>query len=221
MPEFDWLPMVGALLVISTSFTLLLNPSWRVSLATLAVQYLGIFILVSSVLPFELALAKLVTGWMAAAVLGMSISGLVRQGEFLPDGSNPLADRSPETSDASGGSPGWQSFSGRAFRLLTGLLAAMVGFTIAPQLTEWVPGLSSEQAWGSVILLGVGLLQLGFTVQPFRTILGLLTFLAGFEVVYAAAEQSALVTGFLAVVTLGLSLAGAYLLMVATLEEST
>jgi hypothetical protein len=113
-----------------------------------------------------------------------------------------------------------QSTSGRVFRLLTGLLAAMGGFSIAPQLTSWVPGLGNEQAWGSIILLGVGLLQLGFTIQPFRTILGLLTFLAGFEIIYAAAEPSTLVTGLLAIVTLGLSLAGAYLLLAPSLEET-
>jgi hypothetical protein len=43
-------------------------------------------------------------------------------------------------------------------------------------------------------------------------VLGLLTFLSGFEVLYAAMESSSLVTGLLAVVNLGLALAGAYFL---------
>ncbi|HWQ84144.1 MAG TPA: hypothetical protein VN363_06225 [Anaerolineales bacterium] len=225
MPELAWLPMVGVLIVIATCFTLLVSSSWQRSLAALAVQYLGQFILVSSVLPIELALVKLVSGLIAAAVLGMSLSGMLRRGE-LPSGSTPPDPGDSQIPDPSianrrAASPqSLQSASGRIFRLLTGLLAALGGFSVAPLLVEWVPGMSSEQAWGSVILLGVGLLQLGFTVQPFRTILGLLTALSGFEIIYATAESSALVTGLLAFVTLGLSLAGAYLLLVASLEET-
>ena len=43
-------------------------------------------------------------------------------------------------------------------------------------------------------------------------LIGLLTTLSGFELIYAAVENSVLVTGLLAVVTLGLALVGAYLL---------
>jgi hypothetical protein len=49
--------------------------------------------------------------------------------------------------------------------------------------------------------------------------LGLLTVLSGFEILYSAVEVSALVTGLLAGVNLGLALVGAYLLLAPTLEE--
>ena len=223
MFESTWLSVAGVVIVIATSFSLLVSPGWRASLLLLAGQYLGVFILVAAVLPIELALVKLVSGWMAAAVLGMSLSGMLARGEN-PSGAVPAADGSAQAPGSPANrsdSPGLPSTSGRVFRLLTGLLAAMGGFSIAPQLTSWVPGLSNEQAWGSIILLGVGLLQLGFTIQPFRTILGLLTFLAGFEIIYTAAEPSTLVTGLLAIVTMGLSLAGAYLLLAPSLEETS
>jgi hypothetical protein len=219
MPEVDWLPLMGVLLVIASSFTLLINPAWQTSLVALSIQYLGVFILVSNVLPLGIAAVKLVAGWMAGIVLAMSISGLLRRVTVPSDGSAISRD-SLGQSHSLAGSPGWQTRSGRAFRLLTGLLVGMAGLSLAPQLAVWVPKLNNEQAWGSVILLGVGLLQLGFTIQPLRTILGLLTFLAGFEIIYAPVEPSALVAGLLAVIHLGLALAGAYLLMVDTLEES-
>lgn len=41
--------------------------------------------------------------------------------------------------------------------------------------------------------------------------MGLLTTISGFELMYAAVENSVLVAGLLAVVTLGLALVGAYL----------
>ena len=64
----------------------------------------------------------------------------------------------------------------------------------------------------------MGILHLGLTAQTWRTILGLLTVFSGFEILYATVETSILVTGFLAVVTLGISLIGAYLLVAPEME---
>jgi hypothetical protein len=58
----------------------------------------------------------------------------------------------------------------------------------------------------------MGLLHLGLTNRPLRVIVGLVTVLAGFEVLYAALVQAALVTGLVAAVNLGLALVGAYLI---------
>lgn len=220
MTEISWPPLIGAMIVIATAFILLISPNWRASLATLAVQYLGVFILISIDSPFQLAFTKLVTGIMAVAVLGMTISSMVRFGELSENASIADINEAIDTHSNSRTLKWRPLLSRQVFRLLTGLLAAMAGFSIAPQLTNWVPGISIEQAWGSIILLGAGLLQLGFTVKPFRTIIGLFTFLSGFEIIYAIAEPSALVSGLLAVVTLGLSLAGAYFLMSVSLKEA-
>lgn len=220
MPELSWLPIPGALIVIATAFMLLIGPNWRASLATLAIQYLGVFILVSTGSTIQLALTKLVAGLMAVAVLGMSIYNLLNLEGSSTKSAN-IVFTELHKDDPGNHKPGGHNIvSQRIFRLLTGLLATLVGVSIAPQIVTWVPGISIEQTWGSIILLGSGLLQLGFTIQPFRTILGLLTFLSGFEIIYATAEPSALVTGLLAVVTLGLSLGGAYLLMIVSLRDS-
>ena len=65
---------------------------------------------------------------------------------------------------------------------------------------------------GGVTLMAMSLLQLGMTNQFFRLILGLLTLLSGFEVLYAGLENSVLVTGLLSILTIGLALVGAYLI---------
>jgi predicted phage tail protein len=59
----------------------------------------------------------------------------------------------------------------------------------------------------------MGILQLGFRTDPLSSVLGLLTFLSGFEILYAAIEQSTLVAGLLAVINLSLALVGAYLIL--------
>ena len=66
----------------------------------------------------------------------------------------------------------------------------------------------------------MGLLQLGITTQGLRVILGLLTTLSGFEILYAAMEGSSSVAALLVVINLGLGLVGAYLLT-ASSEEKT
>jgi hypothetical protein len=76
-----------------------------------------------------------------------------------------------------------------------------------------------EQVWGALTLIGLGLLQLGFNSKPLPTTIGLLTILAGFEIVYAAIENSILVASLLTLITLGVSLAGAYLILSPQMEE--
>jgi hypothetical protein len=66
----------------------------------------------------------------------------------------------------------------------------------------------------------MGLLQLGMTTQTIKVIIGLLTVLAGFEVFYATIESSVLVAGLLAMITIGLAAAGAYLITLPTMDES-
>jgi hypothetical protein len=73
---------------------------------------------------------------------------------------------------------------------------------------------------GSILLAGIGFLQLGTSSHIARIMLGLLTVLTGFEVFYAAVEGSILVAGMLSVVILGLGLAGAYLLNASIPEDA-
>jgi hypothetical protein len=83
-----------------------------------------------------------------------------------------------------------------------------------------IPGIGLPVISGSLILMGLGLLHLGMTAQPFRVILGLLTVLSGFEALYAALESSVLVAAMLSVVNLGLALVGTYLLTARNPEEA-
>jgi hypothetical protein len=76
-----------------------------------------------------------------------------------------------------------------------------------------IPGLGLPVIGGGILLIGAGVVHLGVTSDPWRVTIGLLTLLAGFEILYGAVESSILVTGFLALVNLGLGIIGSYLLM--------
>jgi hypothetical protein len=187
------LPMV--ILAIIAVF-LMVSQNWRWSIAALAIQYLAVFWLVAFVWPIELAVVKLIVGWMAGAVLSAS-----RPEEDL------LEERSP-------------TFARLLFRVLAaGLMFALIA-SILPLTATYLP-VSPQVIGGGLILIGVGLLHLGMTTRPLRVILGLLTVLSGFELIYAALETSILIAGLLAVITLGLALVGAYLLASPTMEDET
>jgi hypothetical protein len=190
-----FLNWIALLLAITTTTGLLLSRDWRWSLGFLAAQYLAVFWLASAHWPISMAAAKLVTGWMACTALGITRI------------SNP----SLLTSE-----PSWPQ--GRLFRIFAALFALTATFALATRAVPWL-GLNLPVAWGGLILLGMGLLHLGITAQPFRVILAMLTFLSGFEVLYAAIESSILVAALLTIVNLGLALTGAYFLIGAGMEE--
>jgi hypothetical protein len=108
------------LIVVVTAFILLISPSWRTSRGPLAGQYLGVFLLLIVDGPFQLALTKLVTGIMAAAVLGMSISIMMRPGELPASTAISFSDEALEAYSGSPKPGGRRFFSREAFRLLTG-----------------------------------------------------------------------------------------------------
>ena len=70
----------------------------------------------------------------------------------------------------------------------------------------------------ALTLAGLGMLHLSISAHPLRVVLGLLTFLSGFEILYATLETSTLVAGFLNLFNLGIALVGSYLLAAPTLE---
>jgi hypothetical protein len=205
------LPAVMLLLI--TSFALLSKPDWRWSLLALYLQYLGVFILVASAWSTAMAASRLVAGWIAGAVLGMALISLPPAAQALETGKQaalPSAERSMSQ----------DLMTGRLFRLLAAAFVVLIVLSIFNPIINWTPGLSIGQALGGLILIGMGLLQLGFTARTFHTILGLLTLLSGFQIIYAAVEKSALVAGLLAVVDLGLALVGAYLILSSQMEEA-
>jgi len=191
----SWTVVVG---LLTTSTGLLLYRDWRWGIGFLTGQYVGVFWLVLQHWPFGMAAAKLVGGWMAAASLGMTLLN-------LPQQQDPAEKY-------------WTQ--GRAFRLFMISMAALLATAVAPRIETVLPGIGIPVAIGGILLIAMGLLQLGMTTQVLRVIFGLLTTLSGFEILYAAMEGSSLVAALLVVVNLGLGLVGAYLI-ITSFEENT
>jgi hypothetical protein len=195
---FSRFSFLAVILLAVTSLTLLISHRWRWCLFALALQYMGVFVLTGLDWPLALAAVKLVAGWTAGLVLGITMRNA------------PQAWISEEQTQ-----PG-----GAIFRLFAAGLVALVIASVAPHMAGWMPGVEMVQVWGGLLLIGIGLLHLGLTAQPLRVVLGLLTVLSGFEILYAAVETATLVAGLLAAVNLGLALVGAYLLVSPDLEDA-
>jgi hypothetical protein len=192
------------LLILVSSGAMLISRDWRIQLAALALQYLTAFWLITRHQPFVIGSAKLVTGWMVVAALGMTRLGI----------------QSTEEDQTTFVGPNNRWFS----LVLLGIIA-LVTAGATPEIESVIPGLGLSVIAGGLLLISTGLIHLGLTSDILRVIISLLTLVAGFEIIYAAVENSILVAGLLALTNLGLGLAGSYLLLAgrgqtfSTLEE--
>ncbi|GAB1471926.1 hypothetical protein MASR2M66_28040 [Chloroflexota bacterium] len=196
-PEIISWVAVGLILITSTA--ILISRDWRISLGSLAVQYLAAFWLVTRHLPFAMGSVKLITGWMVIAILGMTRLNQTEleseQDAFYPRGA--------------------------AFRITLMGIVVLITVGAASRIEAAIPGLGLPVIAGGLLLIGAGVAHLGVTGDLLRVAIGLLTMLSGFEIIYAAVESAILVTGLLATINLGLGVLGSYLLMAGSIPIST
>jgi hypothetical protein len=185
-------------LIIVTSVGVLLARDWRWLIIFLAAQYVGVFILTLQHWPLGMATVKIIAGWMSAAILGMTRSNLNEEDESQRYSVLP---------------------QGRFFRLVAAGVVTLIAFTAAPRVDSMMADAGLAVSVGGLLLVGMGLLHLGVTDQILRVAIGLMSVLAGFEVIYASVETSVLVAALLAIINLGLALAGSYLMIASNAEE--
>src|SRR3989304_2689607 len=186
-----WIAVVTILL---TSVGLLMARDWRWSITLLAIQYVAMFVLALQHCPRGMASVKVVAGWMAAVILGMTRSGL-SNGNLAEENIWPR---------------------GRLFRLFAAGIVVIIVAGVTPSVDTIMADAGFAVTTGSLLLVGMGLLHLGITAHILRVTIGLMTVLTGFEILYSTVEGSVLVAALLAVINLGLALVGSYLLIAAS-----
>lgn len=181
----DIVSALSLVCVVAASMLLIWGNNWRWLLAAITLQYLGVFGLVFQNWSLSLALVKGTAGLAAGGVL---VSAFASEKEEVPQADT----------------------ISRVFKSLVLLFIWVVIYFIHPELEVWLP-VEETILLGAMALVGSGLVQLGLTIVLNRTALGLLTLLAGFEVLYSALVSSVLLAGLLAGVNLMISLTGLYL----------
>lgn len=194
MPIYATLAFV---LIVLTSMTILIFRDWRIVAIALAVQYLAAFALVTLSWPLGMSLIKLIVGWMATAAIALTC--LRQENDLIPA----------------------ESTASLVFRGLAGLLVILVISVVGPTLQEnMFPRLPQILIQSGLMLLGMSMMQMGTNSNPYLTIVSLLSFLSGFEIIHAGLELSTLLTGLMVMVNLGLSLVGIYFISTSSEDES-
>lgn len=193
MENLAFIPSVLILLTMSVN---LIIHRWRINLILLALQYLAVFILASLTAPLSLAIIKLIIGIVVSATLFITCL----EKKAFEDEKVPLIK---------------YIYRGLAsLFVLTFSIAILNGFQAMLPIQIPEPILL-----GSIALIALGLLQLGMTNAPLQVLIGILSFLSGFELLYISLERSVMLEGLLAGVNLALALTGAYLLLKDEAEE--
>ena len=182
-------PAVAGLVV--TASLIIVVRDWRVSLAALLAQYLLVGFLLTRLITPETATVKTLVGALICPILYLT-ARRIRWGR----------QRSKPT--------GWEVFPvSLPFRLLAVVLTGLVASSLLNRCP--LPEVPRDIGFACYWLALIGLLAMILTAEPLKSGLGLLTFMAGFELFYAALESSLSVVGFLGIVNLFMALAIAYL----------
>lgn len=199
---FESFKLLAVFLVSIASLVTLLGADWRVTISFLAVQYTGVFLLIALEWPLALAVTTLIAGWLSGAILGMAVVSL------------------PRSSPAIGARTLSSQRLNPFFNFLVAVLIYMMVVSLAPQVQKWLPFMSFEQSLAALTLIGLGLLRLALDASPLSTTAALLSVFSGFEIIYATMTTAQFAIGMLAVITLFIAVAGAYLILAPFMEET-
>lgn len=188
-----WINYLSTTLLVIGLFWLLLSDSRRSLIIAYCVVAIMVFSINIQYWTFGFALSKLITSIMSMVVLSLA---------SVSEDQTEMQIRT----------------TGRVFRAVGfGFCLLLIFFTINAS-TQFL-SLSIDQTLPALAILICGFLMLGISRDPFRIITGLLTVLAGFEIIYGAVEKSLLINGLLAAACLLIAVVGSYLIMPVEGEE--
>ncbi len=202
LPRLATPALIGLIL---TASALVIFNNWRLSLVALTAQYLCAAALVAQIGVWQMAAVKVLVGLLVVGMLAFTGRDVNFGRRRRPP--TPPAPEEGETAAR----PRFEFPTNFPFRLLATVMFAVAAWYIASQPGFVLPGLPLGLNIASYLLIALGLLNLGLTEEPMNAGMGLLTLLIGFEMLYAAFEQSLAVAALLAAVEFGVALAVSYL----------
>jgi len=183
-------------LAISASLVVILQ-DWRWSLFSLLAQYVLAGLLLGTSVLLNLAIIKILVGAIATLILYWTArsTSLPLPTQVADDGT-PLYPQLVES-------------MGLPLRFLILTLGALV--IVALQIRFPIPGVTNYVNAGAYWLLGMGLITVMLTKEPFQMGMGILLFQSGFELFYTALEPALVIIGLTGIVTLMTALLISYL----------
>jgi hypothetical protein len=177
--------LIAVTLLVTVS--ILVSSNWRWMVAGLAIQYLISFILIVQIWPLALASVKLISGWMGVVLLGISLVS----SDYHSEIEKPVSER--------------------IFIFITLLLLWMVITATIPRLNEWLP-ISYTNLYIGLTMMASGLLQTSHKIDIVGILIGILSILIGFDIIYSSLEGSALVTAFYGLINIAICMLGIFII---------
>jgi hypothetical protein len=211
--RFDYLRGEPAVLILLLTATLIaLFWDWRLALFALILQYLVVGLLFIDFLDPRLAIIKVLVGMFVCLILYFT-ARQIGYGRFPNDLSPAEAARIKQEQKQI---PLGRWTVSRQMAVRTGIvvLALIVILIITRQTTLSLPGIPDNLPHinqAVLILMGMGLIGVVISFHPLPAGMALFTFLTGFELYYAALEQSIAMLAALAALNFALALAISYL----------
>jgi hypothetical protein len=199
---------IASYIVLVTAAVIFIVRDWRGSVLALTIQYLVVGFLFSDVLDPQLAFIKVIVGLFICLILYFTARQVnwgrlpidVTEDEAIQLGEERLLRLGP-----------YMLPTDTPFRIFFALTIILSVVTLSQRAVYQLPIVPDHFDLAVFALVGLGLVNLSFTSEPLKAGMGLLTFLAGFELFYSGLEQSVLMLAFLAVANLMVALVVSYL----------
>jgi len=191
--SFETLRIIAAVILLLCAAVNLVRRHWALNVAVLALQYVCVFLIILEVRTPLLAGIKLIVGLMVSLMIYLILrsSGLI----------DSLFSCQRLT-------------SGEVFRGTIALLLVLISHLAAPKVKLSIFPQSSELLLtASMGLMLFGLFQMGTITEPLYLVIGMLTFLSGFELLYASLEFSRVLEALFTAINLLLALVGSFFIV--------
>lgn len=188
---------------------IVLVADWRLSLLSLAGQYILVAALLSTVIPLQIAVVRMIAGALVAMIFFLTARRARTQ----------LRTQAQPDVDPSGGKGDGVFWVSMPFRIVSLSLIAVSVVAISRQFTLlnaplpfWV---------GGVWLCGAGLLVIALARDALKLGMGLLLFTSGFGVVYVSIDASLLIYALLVLSDLVIALAVSHIAIAPTYGQGS
>ncbi len=202
--------VLGLLIVVAV---VVLVADWRISLLALALQYILVAILLSTLIPLQIAAVRMIAGGLVATMFYITarrVQPRRRQRAPSSEANEPLLIDEPTRGVF------WTNLP---FRVIGLALVALSVIALSGQfvllnapLLFWVTGL-----W----LAAGGVLTIALTRNALKLGIGLLFFTSGFGIIYLSIDNSLLIYALLVIADLVIALAIAHIASVPAQSEGT
>jgi len=195
-----------SLLIAAALLVILVN--WRLLIVALALQYILVGLMLTRVVPIELAAVKALVGIMICPVLFIT-ARRVHWGR-------PEEEAEEDGTAAQRPQRRWWHILGAGWpvRVIVAVLALAISTSLAsrgPLSIVTDVSLSRDLTIGASSVMLLGLINAALAENPLKVGIGLLSILAGFELLYTTVEPTLTIVGLLGLTNLFLALAIAYL----------